>query len=53
MMLHRHFEEQRAKRDKNMTTLADVTPSDSTDPKDPTYVPVPEPKKAGRPKKQT
>ena len=40
MMLHRHFEEDKAKRGAGMTRLSDVTPSTSTDPKDPTYVPV-------------
>lgn len=54
MMLHRHFEEDKAKRGAGMTRLSDVTPSTSTDPKDPTYVPVDgaeTPKKTGRTKK--
>lgn len=54
MMLHRHFEEDKAHREANMTKLSDVTPSTSTDPTDPTYVPVDEaepPKKTGRAKK--
>lgn len=56
MMLHRHFEEDKTKRDAGMTRLSDVALSTSTDPTDPTYVPVGEaeteaPKKAGRPKK--
>lgn len=58
MMLHRHFEEDKARREAGMTRLSDVTPSPSTstDPTDPTYVPVDgagmeAPKKAGRPKK--
>lgn len=49
-MLHRHFEENKEKRNANMTTMSDVTPSDSTDPNDPTYVAVPE-KKPGRGKR--
>lgn len=40
MMLHRHFEEDKARREADMTKLSDVTPSTSTDPADPTYVPV-------------
>ncbi len=58
MMLHRHFEEDKTRQGANMTRMADVTPSPSTstDPTDPTYVPVDgaeteTPKKAGRPKK--
>lgn len=59
MMLHRHFEEDKAKREAGMTRLSDVAPSNSTDPNDPTYVPVPgdtsvdgePPKKPGGPKK--
>lgn len=56
MMLHRHFEEDKARREAGMTRLSDVapSPSTSTDPDDPTYVPVDEaeaPKKTGRAKK--
>ena len=58
MMLHRHFEEDKAKRERGMTRLSDVTPSKSTDPNDPLYVPVDDnkvegepPRRAGRPKK--
>ena len=58
MMLHRHFEEDKEKRQSSMTRLSDVSPSDSTNPNDPLYVPVDEnkvegepPRRAGRPKK--
>lgn len=54
MMLHRHFEEDKAKRERDLTRMADVTPSTSTDPNDPTYVPVDDAevqKKTGRTKK--
>ena len=46
MMLHRHFE---AERDKNITTLADVTPKEEFVSE--VFPPEEAPKRRGRPKK--
>lgn len=50
MMLHRHFEEQK---NKNITTLADVTPNAEfvSEVFPPDEMPVEAPKRRGRPKK--
>lgn len=51
MMLHRHFEQER---DKNITTLADVTPKVKKEFSSdifPPVEPVEAPKRRGRPKK--
>jgi len=50
MMLHRHFE---AEKEKNITTLADVTPKEEfvSEIFPPDEKPVEAPKKRGRPKK--
>lgn len=48
MMLHRHFQEEQ---NKNITTLADVSPVEKEE--DVSEIFPPEPKRRGRPKKNT